>query len=400
MRRLFLLICLLHAFVNAKADHPNDSLFGTVDYYNQYYKLSDAQYKFRISVSTFFILNGGWGFSIGAGSWVDIKGIQPSLAVNLVVYAKGNSLGNALFYGDEANTKRGDSPSDLEFFNPNRTLATIMFSPMLTRRLGKAKYTFEEINPFYFGGSSVIFSPYRNAITIGTTFITMPKGTYNNIMTARNRSQQLLYIQYRADGFQINVYEDYLLFTDQAWSQWLCDNRDRYYTGGANVQVRLSPFARLKFYSEMYTGSSYVDKQDYPDLAFPNSQPAHMLSRKKADAINRKYAYQQPGQKAFNRARNFLCFEYALQAKMYQNHIASDFFNYSSIYNHNVQLIYGKQNGQKSMFQQNFIHNLNSIDRDSKSHSKKSHPSSLHHFDFTDNFLPKRLFGFGTNSAY
>ncbi|MES1221745.1 MAG: hypothetical protein ABUT20_39975 [Bacteroidota bacterium] len=271
---------------------------------------------------------------------------------------------------------------------------------MVTRRITKSKYIYEEINPFYYGNSPVIYSPYRNAITLGTSFVTMPRGTYNNMMNARNRTQQLLYIQARVDGFQLNVYEDYLLVTDGPLAQWICDNRDRYYTGGGNIQVRLSPFARLKIYSEMYTGTSYVDKQDYPDVAFPDSRPAHILRKSKADALNRKYAYQDPGQMSFNRARNFICLDYAIGAKMYELNKAGRVFWCKNFYNHQVQFILGRQNGEKNMLQQNFIHNLNKVDRDSKEKTNTRSFSSLHHFDFSDNFLPKTIWGIGTTSSY
>lgn len=395
--QLLLLICILQKVIWAQGLSQSD-----MEIYNKYFEVSESKYKYRLTLTSFFILNGGWGLSLGAGSWVDIKGTQPALSISINAYGKGNSLGNALFYGEDyyqrrvPRRKKGISNKD--YFNPNRTLVTMVFSPLLTRRITKNSYVYDEINPFYYGSSTVIYSKYRNALTLGTSFVAMPRGTYNNIMTARNRTQQLLYFQVRVDGFQLNLYEDYFVFTELAPFQWLSDNRDRFYTGGGNIQVRLNPYLKIKVYSEMYTGTSYTDKQEYPDLAFPETQPSHMANRRRADAINRKFAYQDPGQQSFNKARNFICVDGALGAYLYSKN-KSDKLWKQNYWNHQVQLIIGRQNGRKNMLQQNVIHNKNSINRDSKE-KNAIRASTLHHFDYSDNFFPKTLIGIGTTTNY
>ncbi|MES1221744.1 MAG: hypothetical protein ABUT20_39970, partial [Bacteroidota bacterium] len=99
--------------------------------FNKYFNDSESKYKYRFTLTTFFIFNGGWGASLAAGSWVEMKGTQPSLSITLNVYGKGRSLGNALFYGEDvAMRKRKKGTlfnSDKTFFNPNRTLATVVF---------------------------------------------------------------------------------------------------------------------------------------------------------------------------------------------------------------------------------------------------------------------------------
>lgn len=350
---------------------------------NHFYTSGSQKFNFRFTCAVYFILNGGSGFSLSAGSWIEARGgYQPSLNSSLNLFYSGNNLGNANFYGEQ----------EIKGVNPNKWLVNMVFSPLLTKRLYPSTNHYDEINPFYFGTSSVIFNNYRNALTIGASFVTMPRGTYNNISTARNRTQQLLFMQVKFNRFQFNIYEDYLIFTSLGAFQWLCDNRDRYYTGGGNIQVQVHPFYKLKIYSEMYTGNSYVDKQDYPDYAYPDEKPD--LQRKKRN-IHRKYAYQDPGQQSFNKARNFLCLEVNAGA-MSAYHGFPDLLRYPR-YNNITQILLGRQGGSLNMLQQNFIHNGNPINRDNKDRTRAS---SLHHFDYRDNFFPKTIAGISHFTSY
>lgn len=355
-----------------------------LDVSSRYFTPANQQFNFRFAVSFCVTIQGGSSISIAAGSWVDNFGFQPALTSSLNFYFHGDNLGNAQYYGEQDGKKR----------NPNRWMATIVFSPVLTRKISGETTFYDEVNPFYFGSNSIIYNNYKYGITLGTSFVTMPRGSYNSIMSARNRTQQLLFLQLKAGFAQLNLYEDYFAFTTMSAFQWLCDNRDRYFTGGGNLQFRIGNFYKIKIYSEMYTGNSYVDKQEYPDNAYPDDIP-HQMRPKKVKKINRKYAYQDPGQQSFNKARNFICFEANMGALLSFSK-GENTWNYPD-YNGYLQVVGGRIGGTQNMLQQNFIHNMISIDRDNKD---QSGCSTLHQFDYRDNIFPKTFFGIGGNILY
>ena len=359
----------------------------------RYFDPEDKPFNFRFTLTAYFMINGGGGFSVAAGSWVNNEfGLQPSLTSSINFSFHGNNLGNARFYHDKESGKADGEKRT--WVNPNRMVVTVIFSPLLTVSLDNAKtYLYDEINPFYFGTSSTIYNNYRHAVTLGTSFVTLPRGTYDNMMTSRNRTQQLVYVQMKFKDFQFNLYEDFFGFTNLPVFQWLCDNRDRYYTGGANVQLRIAEFYKIKYYAETYTGTSYIDKQDFPDTGYPDDIPSLMYHR--AEQIHQKYAYQDPGQQSFNKSRNFLCFETSLFALMSYNK-GEEVSPYPD-YNMDLQFYIGRQGGRENMWTQNFIHNKMPISRDNKNGSEESR---LHQFDYRDNFFAKYIFGFGTTVSY
>ena len=209
-------------------------------------------YNYRLKLTAYAFITGGWGIGLGFSNWITYKRFQPTQNFSINAVCGKNNLGNR----DKANNKW--------------QLNAISSSVLTVALQNKLMQNYSEINPFYFGNSSGSFSNYRHSFSIGSSFVAMPKGRGRNVMTPRNRSQQLIYIQIKSGDFQLNLYEDFLIFTDYELFQMLADNRDRYYTGGGNIQIRVNKFYTLKYYTEMYTGNSYMDRDDYPDLVVPN----------------------------------------------------------------------------------------------------------------------------------
>ncbi|HRH02357.1 MAG TPA: hypothetical protein PLN13_06310 [Bacteroidia bacterium] len=372
------------------------------------YQFSNGKPNFRIGSGIYYLTNGSWGVSMSLGSAYKTSWWQASFNYSLNLNFGRNNLGNT--------EKRKSNNTTF-----GRTLFTSAFSPLFTIRRGKNLFIkeenfrdryYDEINPMYFGNNTVIYNNFQNAFTIGTTFITSPRGTYENTTTPRNRTQQLIFLQVKLNNFQLNVSEDYLGITDNLPFQALIDNRDRYYTGGGNVQFRIFGFMKLKFYSETYTGTSYPDYQDYPDLIYPDEQPE--LRRKKhsfkdssnfRSKIRKKYAYQDPGQRTYNNSRDFFSFEfnagamwYLQKTKMEQQKYLSG-TNWRNLYP-KIEIYTGWYGGAVNGTQQHFIHNLMPINRNIS--LKDSHADRLHHFDY--NIAPhdigQGMWGLGITNNY
>lgn len=321
--------------------------------------------NYSVKVSTYYLFGGGCAVSAAFGFWHRFYTLQPAANLSLNVLSRAKHLGNRNFWS-------------------NYWQMNVVMSPMLTVNLADSKRgMYEEINPFYLGNSGAVYSDYRSSITLGTSFMAMPKGTDKNIMTNRNRSQQLVYVQGRVGygritNVIINLYEDYLPITDNGSFQWLADNRDRFYTGGGNAQVRLSERLKYKLYYEVYTGSSYTDRFDFPDLVVDEDNTGKSSTRK-------HYAYQDPGQEQFNKGRTVHSLEYSVFPEPLSKPATGDNYAIPIRNRMNLQLFAGRQ-GAKPMWIQNRIHETIKINKlkDSESHKTFSSESKdrehLHYF--------------------
>lgn len=314
-------------------------------YEDNFYKGTKG-FNYRFKFTAYVFVNGGWGISAGFSNWLSYERFQPAQNISINAVCGKNNVGNR--------NKRY-----------NRWQTNVIFSSMLTYALNKERMrNYDEVNPFYFGNSSAVYHNFQHALTLGTTFVALPKGLGRNIMTPRNRSQQLIYIQIKSGNFQLNLYEDYLIFTDRGMFAFLSDNRDRYYTGGGNVQLRLNKDLTFKYYTEMYTGNSYVDRDDYPDLIVPGDTMKCNFIGHPWGAIGprrvRKYAYQDPGQAEFNHGRNFIALQ--MNSSIFTSNKKTII---KPTYTHDAfMVVVALQNGEDEMWQQNLIHSLNKIDRD------------------------------------
>jgi hypothetical protein len=332
---------------------------------------STSGYNYRLKLSAYAFIKGGWGISLGFSNWITYKRFQPNQNFSINAVCGKNNLGNR----NKAYNK----------WQLNAISSSILTISLQNRLMAN----YDEINPFYFGNSSAAFSNYKHSISLGSSFVAMPKGKGRNVMTPRNRSQQLIYLQIKSGDFQLNIYEDFLIITDYALFQMLADNRDRYFTGGGNVQLRLNKNYTLKYYTEMYTGNSYMDRDDYPDLVLPNDTMKSKFFTKPLGAIGpkrvKKYAYQDPGQKEFNHGRNFIALQ--VNSKVFNN---DNFITNPSYTNDNWQVMVALQKGEAEMWQQNLIHSLNGIDRDLPTEPNKKPKKDRLHF-FEPHNPPKKL---------
>lgn len=365
-KTVFVIIILLVLQIMGYSQKSDDKSIA-INSNNAFYGFKNNKTHLAGQVTLYGMIRGGYGISFASGFAYNNQWWQASLNASINFMFGKNNLGNYKKWTDGDKLKLKN--------NPNWWLCTVAFSPMFTAGSQK-RYTFyEELNPMYFGYSSVIGNNFLHAFTLGTTFITMPKGKYANIVTPRNRSQHLLYIQGKTGDVLLNLVEDYLVFTEYGIFQALADNRDRYYTGGGNIQFRINSFYKLKFYTETYTGTSYPDYLDYPDIASPNKKPYFRFRTK---TLREKYAFQDPGQKSLNNSRNFFVFEVPYTVK---NDLTSrlDGFN-------NVQFYLGWSGGLVNGLQQHLIHNAMGISRNASLREykgfKKAKKDQLHHFDY------------------
>jgi hypothetical protein len=329
--------------------------------------------NYSVKVAGYVLLHGGWSASVGFGYWQRYGGLQPATNLSVNILGGKSHLGNR----------------DVPY---NRWQVNLVISPMLTINLSKWDTDIQErrtaladeINPFYLGNAGAVYSNYRSQITIGTSLVLMPKGIDKNITTTRNRSQQLVFVQLKK-GFdstrsvELNVFDDYLGFTDTRFFQGLADNRDRYFTGGGNVQVRLGQHLKLKAYNEIYTGNSYVDRFDYPDVLEIDT----LKLGTKPPRINRtRYAYQDPGQGLFNRGRTVFCAEFMMPFAPGGPPIDPLLINQRLF-----QVFIGKQEGNQ-MYSQDIIHKLIKIDKIRIDRSPEKFSTSLNDQDHYRLFKP------------
>ncbi|GAB3642947.1 hypothetical protein [Spirosoma arcticum] len=290
-----------------------------------------------LKVSGYILLRGGCTFSAGYGFWKRIGWFQPGMNVSVNWLVGRRHLGNR------------------NRFRSKSQVNTI-FSPLMTFQLppyNRGNGLYEEINPFYLGNSGAVYSNYKSSLTVGTSFVAMPKGISQNIATSRNRSQQLIFAELRIGidsvrNVTINLYEDFL-FTDSGVGQALADNWDRYYTGGSSLQIRFSPFMRAKLFAETYTGTTYRDRFDNPNMVEFAGKGAgdttNLYPSKDARLRrNKRYATQEPGQKVLNVGRIIGCVEFANNSLTHQVYA-------------------GLQGGSLPMFFQDVIHSTITIDK-------------------------------------
>jgi len=336
--KLKLLALLLLLFAEGRAQYDPEAP-------DNFYK-STSGYYYRLKFTAYAFVTGEWGLSLGFTNWITYTRLQPSENFSINAHFGKNNLGN-----------RNKPYNHWQLNVISSTCLTYAFSNDQSQH-------YDEINPFYFGNSSGAFQNYKHSITLGSSFVALPKGIGRNVTTPRNRSQQLVYLQVKTGDFQINVYEDYLVFTDNKFFGMLADNRDRFYTGGGNVQLRINKNFIAKYYTEIYTGNSYPDQDDYPDFVdVSDTTRANFFCHMYGTVGPRrplKYAYQDPGQNMFNRGRNFIALQMSSRLitsnrqTLVNPHYTND----------NLQVMLGLHRGVAEMWQQNLIHSLNKVDKD------------------------------------
>lgn len=328
--RLLLQKPLVYAFITLFWLYPK-SPYAQIVFNNQ----NKSTGYYNVKVSGYLLFNGGGGISAAIGSWIAFKHLQPSFNMSFNMVFNRYNLGNRNRY--------------LTRWQMNTVL-----SPMITVGT-KSRAITQEISPFYFGNLGAVYSDYQHSFTLGSDFVVMPRGIRKNLSTFRNRTQQLIYIGIRSGGkewdINLNVYEDYLLFTDTAFFQGLADNFDRFYTGGGNLQLRYQNF-KAKLYSEIYTGNFQRDLFDHPDLYHPYLSdtaqvPKHLIGGKN-NKRHPRYVAQEPGQKLFNKGRTFIAFEF--------NPLSSP-----NPTNMTLQAYIGFQGGEYNMKIQDWIHGLDKL---------------------------------------
>lgn len=303
------------------------------------FKISSVFFLYaRIKSGDFYKPSGN--LSVAFGAWNNFRKFQP-----------GSNLSATMNFGP---WHLGNNPTD-----KNKLQLNLVLTPMLTYALDKnVNLFYDEINPSYLGFATAVYSNYKNQITLGTSFVMGPKGRFKNINTPRNKSQQLIYLGIKKSlgvnsNISLNVCEDYLGFTDNAIGENLCDNRDRFYTGGGNVQFRLNNEFVFKYYSEVYTGISYPNVVAYPDLVISEDTIGSNNKFIKKFAGPKRFlrvAFQDPGQHLLNTGRNVFALEYT-------PHILPNTQLYQTISTPKVQLFIGTQEGNNNMWIQNAIHN-------------------------------------------
>lgn len=304
----------------------------------------------NVKVGGYLSIHGGYGISVGVGTWTEFRHFQPSFNLSVNLVGGRNNLGNRNRY--------------LTNWQVNSVL-----SPMLT--VGWQQGLYQEINPFYFGSIGAVYAGYRHSFTLGTNFVVMPRGLDRNLTTYRNRTQQLVYIGLRSGtkdwDVNLNLYEDYFM-TDNGALQGLADNFDRFYTGGVNAQFR-TRYVQAKIYADIYTGNSSRDLFDSPDLYMPyksafSKKPDNYTTKKHTNKRRiRRYVALDPGQKLFNVGRTFGVLAVSPTA-----------FGMANPLNMSVQAFWGYQGGHRQMGLQNAIHSFISIQKV----NPRFDPDSLH----------------------
>lgn len=219
----------------------------------------------------------GFSIGLGYGLWKETPSLQYSLNTGIQWRTGKAFLGN---YRDGANLRDSRSKSQVVF----------SFSPLLTANFSKRDYVYQEIEPFYYGTPNAVYSKYKYSLTIGSTFTISPRGTYKNVSTLRNRSQQVAMLGINLKDFNFTLYDDYIPYLT-SWLQ-LGDNWDRFFTGGGFVRYRFSNQFTFHLYSEVYTGINRANAFVKPDVISykPGSRNWH----------RKNYANQDPGQEYFN----------------------------------------------------------------------------------------------------
>lgn len=319
-------------------------------------------------LSAIFSLHGGTHLSTSLGIWYNHFDLQPSLNTSFNLLLGPQNFGCRQVFRQ-------------------RMKGTIVFSPLLLVRCGGASARVAEVNPFYLGNSSGILNNYRSFAAIGTSFVAAPKGVGKNIITARNRSQQLIYlggkVGWDSNYVMLNLYEDFFAFTDD-YLQGLADNRDRYYTGGGNIQICVNNHWLLKYYTETYTGNSYPDHIQYPDLVYPfryvgnDCMPWRFFSGPRRML---RHAYQDPGQVSFNQGRDIISLEYSGPIN---GHSQQDINNQP--HSGRLMVLMGWQGYKNNMWQQNLVHNAIKVDKYTGIPASEGNPKAVERYR---RFMPR-----------
>ncbi|WP_315814408.1 hypothetical protein [Paraflavitalea speifideaquila] len=272
----------------------------------------------------------GFSIGVGYGIWKDNPSLQYSLntAVQWRVYKA--FLGN---YRNGANPNDTRSKSQLVF----------TFSPMLTLNLSKGRYVYQELEPFYLGTPNAVFNDYKYAVTLGTTFTASPRGTYKNVSTIRNRTQQACMLAINLRNFNFTMYDDYVPILTTIFQ--LGDNWDRFFTGGGFVRYRFNDHYTLHIYSEVYTGLNRANPFLAPDIiSYKNRGNIWKL---------KNYANQNAGQEYFNSSWFIASLSYTGPQMPGTQ---------SGVYLPNFHFSIGST-APWTMFSQNFIHSLIKYDK-------------------------------------
>lgn len=295
--------------------------------------------NFSCKFSFYSFIGGGTGAGISLGIWKGFKThkevnvIQPALNISSIFAFGKSHLGN--------NGRKGTQ------FQWNLVLSPMISTTFHWRDSTKTGI-YEELNPLYLNNASAIYCNYRSGLTIGTSFITTPKGFGRNYITSRNRSQQLAFFQLKG-GFgnktsiQFNLIED-------VGPQFLADKWDRFFTGGGSIQVRYN-YLKAKVFSEVYTGTTQRDMVDFPDITIPDdSTGGNLWLGVRREKI---YALQEASQKTYNNGRTIYALEidnklFTPQKDSYINDFSHNFYFYTQ--------------GGPDMWSQNMIHSYDNGD--------------------------------------
>ena len=281
------------------------------------------------------------GVSLGAGYglWRDNPTLQYSLNTGVQLRVGKAFLGNF---------RNGAAPRD----NRSRSQLVFTFSPMLTVNLDKERYVYQELEPFYFGTPNAVFCNYKYSVTLGSTFTTSPRGTYKNVSTLRNRTQQDFMLAVNLKNFNFTMYDDYFLQFTTIFQ--LGDNWDRFFTGGGFIRYRFNEHYTFHLYSEVYTGLNRANPFTAPDII------SYRYKRKGWRLKN--YANQNSGQEYFN--SSWLIANLTYTGPQMPG-------NKPGVYLPNFNVFVGSS-APWTMFSQNLIHSAISYDK--KNHLK------LHYF--------------------
>lgn len=228
---------------------------------------------------TTFILTskGALSFGLGYGIWQENPSLQYSLNSGIMFRIGKHFLGNYM------NDKYpNDSRSKLQ--------VNFVFTPMVTARLAGDMYVYQPLEPFYLGTPNTVYNRYKYSLTLGSSFVISPRGTYKNVYTTRNRTQQCAVVALNIKDFNFTMYDDYLPKIT-TWAQ-LGDNWDRYFTGGGFVRYRFSDELTAHLYSEVYTGINRANAFLNPDII--------SYTHRNGSEVRQNYANQDPGQEYFN----------------------------------------------------------------------------------------------------
>ena len=227
--------------------------------------------------SVVFGIKKGASLGLSYGLWKENPSLQYSLNTSLQWRFGRPFLGN---YRNGANKNDSRSHSQLVF----------VVSPMLTVNLFSRDYVYQELEPFYLGTPNAVFSKYENSLTIGSSIVLSPKGTYRNVSTIRNRAQQDFMFALNIKNFNFTMFDDF--FPVATTALLLGDNWDRFFTGGGFIRYRFNNEFTFHLYSEVYTGINRPNAFLSPDV----------ISYKKRGSkwLLKNFANQNLGQEYFN----------------------------------------------------------------------------------------------------